>query len=44
LEQAIENVEIARKYKPLTENQRTELLKLGKDIAQEIGPRYGPVV
>jgi len=44
LEQAIQNVEIARKYKPLTEEQRTELLKLGKDIAQEIGPRYGPVV
>jgi len=44
LEQAIQNVEIARKYKPLTEQQRTELLKLGKEIAQEIGPRYGPVV
>ena len=44
LEQAVQNVEIARKYKPLTENQRTELLKLGKDIALEIGPRYGPVV
>ena len=44
LEQAIQNVEIARKYKPLTEKQRVELLKVGKDIAQEIGPRYGPVV
>lgn len=44
LEQAIQNVEIARKYKPLTEKQRAKLLELGKDIAQEIGPRYGPVV
>ena len=44
LEQAIQNVEIARRYRPLTEKQRAELLKLGKEIAQEIGPRYGPVV
>jgi len=44
LEQAVQNVEIARKYKPLTEKQRAALLKLGKEIAQEIGPRYGPVV
>lgn len=44
LEQAIQNVEIARKYKPLTDKQRAELLKLGERIALEIGPRYGPVV
>jgi predicted aldo/keto reductase-like oxidoreductase len=44
LEQAIANVEIARKYKPLTEEQRAELLKLGEKIAKDIGPRYGPVV
>jgi predicted aldo/keto reductase-like oxidoreductase len=44
LEQAIRNVEIARSYKPLTEEQRTELLNLGKKIAKKIGPRYGPVV
>ena len=44
LQQAIQNVEFARKYKPLTDNQRADLLKLGKEIAPKIGPRYGPVV
>ena len=44
LEQAVQNVEFARKYRPLTEKQRADLLKLGKEIAQDIGPRYGPVV
>ncbi|MBN2138276.1 MAG: aldo/keto reductase [Sedimentisphaerales bacterium] len=44
LEQAVQNVEFARNYKPLTEQQRTELLALGKEIAEQIGPRYGPVI
>jgi hypothetical protein len=43
LEQAVQNVEFARNYKPLTEDQRVELLALGKEIARKIGPRYGPV-
>jgi len=43
VEQAINNVEIARKYKPLSEEQRASLLALGKKIAPTIGPRYGPV-
>ncbi len=42
-EQAIQNVEFARKYKPLSEEQREALLKHGKVLAQQIGPRYGPV-
>jgi len=43
LEQAIQNVAFARKYKPLTEAERTELLAYGKELAPTIGPRYGPV-
>jgi hypothetical protein len=44
LEQAIQNVEFARKYKPLTEAERKELLALGQELAPKLGPRYGPVV
>ncbi len=42
LEQAIQNVEFARNYQPLTEEERTELLDFGKELAQKLGPRYGP--
>jgi predicted aldo/keto reductase-like oxidoreductase len=43
LEQAIQNVEFARKYKPLTEAERNDLLAFGKELAPNLGPRYGPV-
>jgi len=43
-DQAVENVQLAHNYKPLTKGQREELLALGKQIAPTIGPRYGPVV
>lgn len=43
LEQALENVAIARRHRPLTPEQRTQLLAWGKDLAAELGPRYGPV-
>jgi predicted aldo/keto reductase-like oxidoreductase len=43
LEQAIQNVEFAKKYKPLTEAERADLLAYGKELAPTIGPRYGPV-
>jgi predicted aldo/keto reductase-like oxidoreductase len=43
LEQAIQNVEFARNYKPLTDQERADLLAYGKQLAAEIGPRYGPV-
>jgi uncharacterized protein len=43
LEQALQNVEFARAYKPLTEAQRMELLSFGKELAVKLGPRYGPV-
>lgn len=43
LEQAIENVEIARRYQPLSAEQRTRLLAWGAELATELGPRYGPV-
>ena len=43
LEQAIQNVEFARQYRPLTDQQRASLLALGRKIAPGLGPRYGPV-
>jgi len=44
MEQAIQNVELARRYKPLTDAERTELLAYGEKLAPTLGPRYGPVV
>lgn len=43
LEQAIQNVELASRYRPLEEKEREELLAYGKTLASELGPRYGPV-
>ncbi len=43
MEQALANVQIARNYQPLTDQQRDELLALGRQLAPELGPRYGPV-
>ncbi len=43
MEQAIENVELARRYGPLTAAERQELLTFGQELAPTLGPRYGPV-
>jgi aryl-alcohol dehydrogenase-like predicted oxidoreductase len=43
MEQAIQNVELAHQYKPLTDPERKELLAYGEKLAQTLGPRYGPV-
>jgi len=43
MEQAIQNVELAKQYEPLTDSQREELLAFGKQLAPTLGPRYGPV-
>jgi predicted aldo/keto reductase-like oxidoreductase len=43
LEQAMQNLAFARKYKPLTDGERNDLLAYGKELALELGPRYGPV-
>jgi uncharacterized protein len=43
-EQALENVQLARQYRPLTEPERASLLSFGRELAEELGPRYGPVV
>jgi len=43
IEQAVQNVQLARQYKPLTNAQRADLLAYGKQLAPKIGPRYGPV-
>jgi len=43
LEQALQNIEFAGKYQPLTEAERDDLLAFGKELATTLGPRYGPV-
>jgi len=43
LDQGLKNVEFAKQYKPLTEEQRKALLAHGKELAARMGPRYGPV-
>ena len=43
MEQALQNVEFARRYKPLTDKEREDLLAYGQQLAPTLGPRYGPV-
>jgi len=43
VEQSIQNVQIAQKYKPLSAEQRSSLLEYGKKLAPTLGPRYGAV-
>jgi predicted aldo/keto reductase-like oxidoreductase len=43
LEHSIQNVGFARKYKPLSKDQLSDLMELGKKLAPDLGPRYGPV-
>jgi len=43
VEQAIQNVEFARKYTPLSEQQRDSLMEYGRKLAETLGPRYGAV-
>lgn len=43
VEQAREDVEFARNYKPLSEEERASLIQYGKQFAKKLGPRYGPV-
>jgi predicted aldo/keto reductase-like oxidoreductase len=44
VEQSIQNVRFAGKYKPLLSEQRDSLLDYGKKLSESLGPRYGPVV
>ncbi len=43
LEQAVQNIGWARQYRPLTGAERELLLAYGKELAPQLGPRYGPV-
>ena len=43
VEQSIQNVEFAKKYKPLSPDQRAALLESGRQMAPELGTRYGPL-
>lgn len=42
LDQALQNVDLARRYRPLTDLERADLLVYGKELAGTLGPRYGP--
>jgi predicted aldo/keto reductase-like oxidoreductase len=42
VEQVRKNVEFARNYTPLSEEERDSLMKYGKELAGKLGPRYGP--
>lgn len=42
VEQAVQNAAFARRYQPLTAQQREDLLALGRELAPGLGPRYGP--
>lgn len=44
MEQAQQNVQLAHAYKPLSDSERAFMLKYGKDLAAELGPRYGPAI
>ena len=43
VEQAIQNVQFAREYKPLTQEQRSSILEYGHKLAESLGPRYGAI-
>ncbi len=42
-EQVRKNVEMVRNCKPLSSDEQTKLTELGKELAQEWGPHFGPV-
>jgi predicted aldo/keto reductase-like oxidoreductase len=44
VEQAIQNVQFARRYKPLSPEQYASLMEYGKKLAGSLGPRYGSVM
>jgi predicted aldo/keto reductase-like oxidoreductase len=44
VEQAIQNVQFAGKYKPLSREEHASLMEYGKKLAESLGPRYGSVI
>jgi len=43
VKQAIQNVEFARNYTPLSPDRKKQLLEHGTLLAKSLGPRYGPI-
>jgi uncharacterized protein len=41
-QQLRENVAMVKRYQPLTDDQQEQLRTLGKDLAQQWGPHFGP--
>ncbi|MBN1805160.1 MAG: aldo/keto reductase [Sedimentisphaerales bacterium] len=44
VEQSIQNVDFAKRYKPLSSEQRARLQESGRQMATELGTRYGPLI
>jgi predicted aldo/keto reductase-like oxidoreductase len=42
-EQLRKNVQMVKRYQPLTEDEQERLRTLGKQLAQQWGPHFGPV-
>lgn len=42
-EEMLQNVEWAKKYRPLTADEKSDLVEHGKKLVIEWGPRFGPV-
>jgi len=43
LEQLRQNIQIVRRFQPLTDDERAKLLKRGQELAAVWGPHFGPV-
>jgi predicted aldo/keto reductase-like oxidoreductase len=42
-EQLRKNVQMVKRYQPLTDDDQEHLRTLGKQLAQQWGPHFGPV-
>jgi hypothetical protein len=42
-EQLRKNVQLVKRYQPLPEDEQERLRTLGKQLAQQWGPHFGPV-
>lgn len=43
IEQLRQNVELVKKFTPLSDDERAQLKKLGQSLAQKWGPHFGPI-
>ena len=43
VEQLRQNLEIVRRFQPLTIEEQEQLASTGRELAQEWGPHFGPI-